>query len=521
MCSNLMYDVMEAFAASGDDDRLGEAVKMFWDVSEIVELPTVLMRNLTKAQRFEDVFRIAREFRLRNPEKKNILLPEVNNLVVMIQSGRVDAAFSSLQNILFALHATLPVPHARKICDALSDVGADDKISQVLDLVTANNRSHGILLKYAQPSGGKILIRSENPISMRSLFRNLAMKGDLVEAEKLLDRMSQRNVANLEDFNVMATAYVKHGNLEKGMECVDTLGTDCDSTTLNSVMIAFLKLGKIEEALKLFEVISARTQEPDWHTFNSLVFHSAEVDIDISFWVFERMRESGVSVAPPTARKLVHRLVALQKMQNAREVLKMFPQDSTVFNAFLTGLTGSGNLDIAVKELESNLHPTDEQSFSIILSAFGKEGNVERFLDFIQRKRDAGFTPSDLEYASIIKYLTSEKRISEATKVFTHMRSLGVRPSTPVCNLFLFGLCGRRDPQTVKYAMEVYLTMKADGSQPNEVTLNTLLRYFLWCQAKPEAIFIHKEFKELGIAVDATTQDIIERFKGRIKIFKF
>eukprot|EP00579_Thalassiosira_antarctica_P017121 CAMPEP_0201946168 /NCGR_PEP_ID=MMETSP0903-20130614/54282_1 /ASSEMBLY_ACC=CAM_ASM_000552 /TAXON_ID=420261 /ORGANISM="Thalassiosira antarctica, Strain CCMP982" /LENGTH=874 /DNA_ID=CAMNT_0048489261 /DNA_START=64 /DNA_END=2686 /DNA_ORIENTATION=- len=213
-----------------------------------------------------------------------------------------------------------------------------------------------------------------------------------------------------------------------------------DISTFNALMTLYLKLGKTEEALALFDLINS-------------------------------MHESGRSDITPDVYSVNLMLKAMTKRPpHSLEDME------------------------AVEEVLENLSQPDKQSYNIVLDAWGKSQlreaatRAESLLDCMERKcrHDPNVAPDGYSFTSTINAIERSRHHTErgswAEKVFRrmkemHSQGLVEEPTTPVYNALINTLISSEESGSLERAEALFLEMQT-ANLTNTRTFNTMIKCY-------------------------------------------
>ncbi|KAJ1389793.1 Tetratricopeptide-like helical domain superfamily [Sesbania bispinosa] len=256
-----------------------------------------------------------------------------------------------------------------------------------------------------------------NVVSWTALVVGYVTVGDVVEAKKLFDEMPQRNVAS---WNAMMRGFVKVGDLisargvfdampEKNVVSYTTMidgyakvgdmaaarfmfeqATEKDIVAWSALITGYVQNGQPNQALKLFLEMEAKNVKPDEFILVSLMSASSQLGhLELAQWFDSYVSNSCIDLQQE------HVIAALLDMNakcgNMERALKLFEEmpkrDLVSYCSMIQGLSIHGCGEDAVNLFNRMLMEgltPDEVAFTIILTACSHSGLVDEGWNYFQ-----------------------------------------------------------------------------------------------------------------------------------------
>ncbi|XP_024359813.1 pentatricopeptide repeat-containing protein At5g02830, chloroplastic isoform X2 [Physcomitrium patens] len=122
-----------------------------------------------------------------------------------------------------------------------------------------------------------------------------------------------------------------------------------------------------------------------------------------------------------------------------------------------------------------NLIP-DVTSWSILLGAYGSNGDLEGCMDTFKEMRRARFKPDVVAYTTLIKACVLFGESDMAFEIFQEMKAAGVRPNAVTYNTLIRGHRSHSQLFQVQRALAIYEEMREAGHTLNDFTLQGLIK---------------------------------------------
>ncbi|GLJ12809.1 hypothetical protein SUGI_0198200 [Cryptomeria japonica] len=272
-----------------------------------------------------------------------------------------------------------------------------------------------------------------NAVSQTAMFTGYAQKGFVDEALGLFWDMPERDVAS---WTAMVAGLVQNGRSDEALELFRVMPEqDVASWT---VMIAGLAQdGRSAEALELYrEMQAASDTRPDAKTFSSVLPACANLAaLEQGMEIHEEIIRSGFQSAVFVESALVDMYAKCGNLEKAREVFdKMSERDVVAWTTIIEGYAGHGLAKEAIKLFEQMQHQSgiipNRATFVSILSACCRAGLVSEGKRYFEcMSRDYNVTPEMQHYACIVDLLGRAGHLDKAEEFINKMP---IRPDATV-----------------------------------------------------------------------------------------
>lgn len=347
---------------------------------------------------------------------------------------------------------------ALKVFVRMQKEGFDFTDYTLVSVLNACSRVLG--LRFGKEIHGRIVVCGfgGNVFVWNALVDMYAKCGQIEQARWLFDRMVNKNVVS---WNLMISGYMKHG---KPDECIGLFremkvsGLKPDQVTVSNILGAFLRIGNIEGAEKLFAEIKEKDKvswttmivgyvqnnmeedaltlfgqmlseniKADNFTISSIVSCCARL---ASFYhgqvVHGKAVHMGVDNDLLVSSALVDMYSKCGEITDAWTVFTAVPSKNVItWNSMIIGYAHNGMdivaLDLYEEMLQQNLKP-DNVTFVGVLSACMHAGLTEqgqRYFDSIRKIH--GMTPTLDHYACVINLLGRSGSVDKAVALIEDM----------------------------------------------------------------------------------------------------
>lgn len=352
------------------------------------------------------------------------------------------------------------------------------------------------------------LVDSQCPMTPGALgffIRCLGDAGMVEEANAVFDRVKDMGLCtpNNYTYNCLLEA-ISHSDkveiLEARLKEMRDSGWDLDKFTLTPVLQMYSKLGSIESAMGVFDLMSDRGWL-DGHVLSIMVICFSKLGmVDKAFELIERMESRNVGLNERTFCMLIHGLVKESKLDMALELFdKMkrsgFAPEISLYDRIIEGLCKKGQLkravDLYLEMREYGIPPdytllvklsgffSEEQMiqlleespkgmdakavtlyYNLLLSCYVKNGLVDKAYNMLRvmMGHDSDINSHDTAIDKLIKFkgaafvsttsfniaigaLIQKGKLDSALSLFRDMGPVRCRPTIELYNNLIEGLC--------------------------------------------------------------------------------
>ncbi|KAH9684746.1 pentatricopeptide repeat-containing protein [Citrus sinensis] len=196
----------------------------------------------------------------------------------------------------------------------------------------------------------EVLLKHEKKEEAQALF------------EQMLDNHQPPNIqaVNSDTFNIMVNECFKHGKFSEAVETFKKAGTHpkskpfaMDVAGYNNIIARYCENEMLEEAEKLLREISTKSLSPDVTTFRTLIDAYLKVErIDDALELFNRMVESGLRVVVSFGTKVFNELITKGKVAECAPILTKMGEkdpkpDFLIYDVVVRGLCNEGLFDMS------------------------------------------------------------------------------------------------------------------------------------------------------------------------------
>ncbi|CAN1252270.1 Pentatricopeptide repeat-containing protein At2g27610 [Linum perenne] len=306
-------------------------------------------------------------------------------------------------------------------------------------------------------------IIDRTPVSWNSMVAGYVTNGLYSEAVEMFQLM---RLAGVKPTNLTYAALIKLCTLVKDLAFVQELhclvvksGFELDQNVGTALLDAYIGLGEIEEASKVFERISKK----DIVAWSAMVAGYAQGgDTEGAVKTFVEMAKHGVEPNEYTFSSVVNACTAAmapvqQGMQIHAWSIKSRRNDALcVCSALVTMYAKTGDIESA-NEVFRRQRERDLVSWNSMISGYAQHGDVEKALEVFKEMQILGMEMDGVTFISVISACTHGGLIDEGRRYFDEMvKEHRIEPTMEhySCLVDLYGRAGQ-----LEKAMEVINSM--------------------------------------------------------------
>lgn len=186
--------------------------------------------------------------------------------------------------------------------------------------------------------------------------------------------------------------------------------------------------------------------------------------------------------------------------------------DNVMYGCLMKFAVECGRTDLS-RDLFSKVPTFDIQHYMSLIRAAGRDKNIDRAFQVLQKLKESGMTPDLAIYNCVLDVCVSAKNMSRARELIAEMRTVS-KLDMIAYNTFLKGFCGVGD---IRGAKELLLEMESVGMSPNDVSYNCMINAAVSKGLWQEAWSTIDMMQRSGVKVDHYTVSILMKALKRSK----
>lgn len=360
---------------------------------------------------------------------------------------------------------------ALEILDIMQELGASlntDMYNSVLVALVRKGQlglAMSILVKLLEEGSAQV----PNCIACNELLVALRKADMRVEFKQVFDKLRENKWFEMDTwgYNICIHAFGCWGDLGTSLslfkEMKDSkLDSVCpDLSTYNSLIHVLCLVGKVNDALIVWEELKCSGHEPDAITYRILIqgcFKSYRIDEATK--IFSEMENNGYNPDTIVYNSLIDGLFKARKVNEACQMFERMVQfgvraSTWTYNILIDGLFRNARAEAAYTlfcDLKKKGQFVDGVTYSIIVLQLCREGLLEEALELVEEMEMRGFTVDLVTISTLMIGLYKHSRWDWTDKLMKRIRD------------------GNLLPSVLKWKVDMEATMKAPQSNKKDHT---------------------------------------------------
>ncbi|KAJ8898710.1 hypothetical protein K2173_004836 [Erythroxylum novogranatense] len=278
-------------------------------------------------------------------------------------------------------------------------------------------------------------------IACNALLVALRKADKRVEFNKVFDKLRENKGFELDTwgYNICIHAFGCWGDLgasfglfnemkEKSLSC-GSAGPDL--CTYNSLIHVLCLVGKVKDALIVYEELRVSGHEPDAFTYRILVHGcSRSYLVNDAMKVFSEMQHNGFLPDTPVYNSLLDGMLKAGKVIEACQLFEKMVEDGVrascwTYNILIDGLCRNGRAEAAYTlfcDLKKKGKFVDAVTYSIIVLQLCRENQLEEALDLVEEMEERGFVVDLVTITSLLIGFHKQGRWDWTERLMKHIR---------------------------------------------------------------------------------------------------
>ncbi|KAE9598068.1 hypothetical protein Lal_00003904 [Lupinus albus] len=290
---------------------------------------------------------------------------------------------------------------------------------------------------------------SSSSIACNDLLVALRKEDMKLEFKQVFDKLREKKgfVFDTWGYNICIHAFGCWGELDtcltlfKEMKDNNNNGSSVvapDLCTYNSLITVLCKVGKVNDALIVWEELKGSGLEPDEFTYRIVIQGCCKsYRIDEALRVFNEMQNNGFRVSTVVYNSLLDGLFKARKVLEACQVFEKMVEEGVktscwTYNILIDGLLKNGRAEAAYTlfcDLKKKGQLVDGITYSIIVLQLCREGQLEEALKLMEEMESRGFVVDLVTITSLLINIHKHGRWDWADRLMKHVREGNLVPS--------------------------------------------------------------------------------------------
>ncbi|KAK7258402.1 hypothetical protein RIF29_23977 [Crotalaria pallida] len=300
-----------------------------------------------------------------------------------------------------------------------------------------------IFYKLLESSSG--FVDSANSVACNELLVALRKEGMRVEFKQVFDRLREKEsfVFDTWGYNVCIHAFGCWGDLDTCLTLFKEMkdksgGVAPDLCTYNSLVTVLCRVGKVNDALVVWEELKGSGHEPDEFTYRIVIQGCCKAyRIDEAMRVFNEMQNNGLRANTVVYNSLLDGLFKARKVSEACQVFEKMVEEGVktscwTYNILIDGLLKNGRAEAAYTlfcDLKKKGQLVDGITYSIVVLQLCREGQLEEALQLVEEMETRGFAVDLVTITSLLISIHKHGRWDWTDRLMKHVREGDLVPS--------------------------------------------------------------------------------------------
>lgn len=393
------------------------------------------------AETYSQMFRVLCYFKSHSHLNAHVL----GNLFNSMKHDGVLVDSATFKLLLDALIRSGQIDSALEVLDQMEALGAslDAYVynSAVLALVRKNKPrlALSMFMKLLETSSGNGSSVPCEPIACNELLVSLRRAGMRNEFKKVFHSLRDKKVAlDTWGYNICIHSFGCWGDLETSLRLFKEMKESSggshgspDLCTYNSLIHVLCLVGKVKDALIVWEELKCSGHEPDAYTYRILIQGcSKSYQIEDATKIFSEMKCNGFQPDTIVYNSLLDVFLKARKLTEACQLFERMIQDgvratSWTYNILVDGLIKNGRAVAGYTlfcDLKKKGQFVDRVTYSIIILHLCRECQIDEALQLVEEMESRGFVVDLVTITSILIGLYKQGRSDATERLMRHIR---------------------------------------------------------------------------------------------------
>ncbi|CAA6654338.1 unnamed protein product [Spirodela intermedia] len=326
-------------------------------------------------------------------------------------------------------------------------------------------------------------------------------KTNSLDIQAFYEEMTKSKVSlNVYSYNILIRGFCSYGAFDRGLGFLhemERVGCLPNVVTFNTLVDAHCKSKRADEAFALLTSMLQKGVQPNLVTYNAILHgllvdemigrglnpnevtyntlvngYCNEGDVHRALVVHSEMVKNGIAPDVVTYTSLISAMCRDGNLARAMEFVKQMEERglrpnevtyTTLIDGFSRRVLGRFSLGheemidngfvhllvhealMIVQEMEEKCLMADVVTYSTMVAAYLRHGELEKALSMTTEMIGKGISPDKVTYSSLIRGFCEERRLAEAHELFDKMLSLNISPDEYTYTTLIDAYCKEGD----------------------------------------------------------------------------
>ncbi|KAI7746684.1 hypothetical protein M8C21_018296, partial [Ambrosia artemisiifolia] len=336
----------------------------------------------------------------------------------------------------------------------------------------------------------------KNVVSWSSMVDGYCKLGEIGKAKELFDMIPERNVVT---WTAMIDGYMKTAFFEEGFALFLQMRRESEiklvSNTLTVVFEGCGRFDRYREGIQIHGLVMVMGFDFDTFLGNSVITMYCRLgDVDAALRLFNMMEKKDAV----SWNALIGGYVQAENIEEAYKHFNAMPyKDVYSWTTMISGFSNKGFTEKSV-ELFNIMPYKDDIAWTALISGFASNGEYEESIRWFIQMLQAAVKPNALTFSSVLSSSSSLAALNQGQQIHTHVVKMGMEFDLSVQNSLVsfYAKCGCVNdaykvfnsldiPNAVSYnsmingfaqngygkeALDLFIKMEENGAEPNDIT---------------------------------------------------
>ncbi|XP_075496062.1 pentatricopeptide repeat-containing protein At1g19720 [Primulina tabacum] len=311
-----------------------------------------------------------------------------------------------------------------------------------------------------------------------SILAVYAKCGWLSCAEKFFGRLEVNDIVS---WNAIITGYCLHGKIDEALRFFNLMrkdGVEPGTITWNIMISSYNHAGKCDEAIEMMNEMESYGLMPDVFTWTSMISGLAQSNKGVgALHLFQKMLSSRVEPNGVTLLSAISACSSLKDLRKGKEVHLLairlgFAKDVLVANSLVDMYSKSGKLR-AARQVFDMISEKDVYSWNTMMGGYCQAGYCGVAHELFKRMQESSIQPNVITWNVMITGYIDNGDMDQAVDLFQKMeKDGGIIRDTASWNALITGLLHNG---LKNRALQIFRKMQSFGIKPNSITILSIL----------------------------------------------
>ncbi|KAJ7560407.1 hypothetical protein O6H91_04G128300 [Diphasiastrum complanatum] len=346
-----------------------------------------------------------------------------------------------------------------------------------------------------------------NELSWTSLMSAYANHGQGEEAINLFQQMQQKGIPpNKFAFVVVLKACARIPALQKGKQLHSDIirsGFFSDVYVGSTLVDMYAKCRCIELARQVFDSMHERNVV----SWNSMIAGYARQGLGKeALTLYEQMKEEGVQPNNVTYVVLLKACASISALEEGKQlhmdIIKSGFESDVIVGSTLVDMYAKCKLLKHAHQVFINMHQRDLVSWTAMIAGYAQQGLGKEALALYEQMKQEGLQPDDVTYVVLLKACASIAALEQGKQLHSAIIKSGFESNAMVGNILvdMYAKCG-----CIEDARQVFNNMR----ERNVVSWNAMIAGYAQQGLGNEALVLYVQMKQEGLQPDDVTYVVL------------